>query len=127
MSALTTTWVQICGVDDIAEDTGVCALVGTYQVAVFRVSGVGELFALSNLDPFSETYVMSRGIVGSAGDIVKVSSPMYKHGFDLRTGKSLDDPSVCIPTFRVREESGRVFVAVPQSVCASVERSEVDA
>jgi nitrite reductase (NADH) small subunit len=106
-------WVDVCPLDDIIPNRGVCALVGRYQVAVFRVAPDDELFALSNYDPFSKAFVLSRGIVGSKGDRLKVASPIYKQGFDLRTGQCLDDPSVTIPTFDVRVISGRVQVAHP--------------
>jgi len=72
-----------------------------------------NLYALSNLDPFSRAFVMSRGIVGSKGDIPKVASPMYKQNFDLRTGQCLDDPSVSVATFPVQVVEGRVLVGVP--------------
>src|SRR5207302_1749219 len=93
-----TTWVEVCGVDELVPDRGACALVGRYQVAVFRVSD-GSLYALSNYDPFSGAYVLSRGIVGSKGETPKVASPIYKQAFDLRTGHCLDDPSVRVMTF----------------------------
>jgi nitrite reductase (NADH) small subunit len=105
--------VDVCALDDLTADRGVCALVGGRQVAVFRVSPGGELYALSNYDPFSGAYVLSRGIVGSRDDVPKVASPMYKQTFDLRTGVCLDDPSVSVPTYAVRVVSGRVQVAAP--------------
>jgi len=55
---------------------------------------------------------MSRGIVGSKGDVPKVASPMYKQTFDLRTGRSLDDPTVALPSYRVRARGGRIEIAV---------------
>ena len=76
-------WVDVCAVDQVAMDRGLCALVGDRPIAVFRASPDGALFALSNLDPFSGASVMSRGIVGSSGVIRKVASPMYKQSFDL--------------------------------------------
>src|SRR5438132_14095780 len=84
------TWTDGCSVDDRVLDRGVCALVNGWQVALFRTAPDGELFALSNYDPFSGAYVLSRGIVGSKGDTVKVASPVYKQSFDLRTGQCLD-------------------------------------
>ena len=105
-------WVEICPYDSIYPDTGVCALVDGRQVAVFRLSD-GSLHAVSNFDPFSRAYVLSRGIVGSRGDAVKVASPVYKQSFDLRTGVCLDDPSVSVPTFPVRVLDGRVLLGVP--------------
>ena len=106
-------WIDVCALAELVPDRGVCALVGETQVAVFRVSPDGDLYALSNLDPFSRAFVMSRGIVGSKGDIPKVASPMYKQTFDLRTGRCLDDQSVSVPTFPVRVIDERVQVAVP--------------
>jgi len=109
------TWVDVCPVDRIIPNRGVAALVGPYQVAVFRVhpGDDEELLALSNYDPFSKAYVLSRGIVGSRGDRLKVASPVYKQSFDLRTGECLDDPDVSIATFPVRLVEGRVQVALP--------------
>src|SRR5262245_41457437 len=107
------TWVDVCPLEVIVPGRGVCALVGRHQVAIFRVPGHDELFALSNYDPFSHAFVLSRGIVGSKGDRLKVASPVYKQSFDLRTGECLDKPDVVIPTFAVRVVNGRVEVAVP--------------
>lgn len=107
------TWFDVCAVDDLLPDRGVCALVDGYQVAVFRTSLDGELYALSNYDPFSRAFVLSRGIVGSKGNVPKVASPVYKQNFDLRTGQCLDDPAVSVTAFPVRERDGRVVVGVP--------------
>jgi nitrite reductase (NADH) small subunit len=107
------TWVDVCGVEDLVPDRGVCALAPPYQVAVFRASPGGELYALSNYDPFSGAYVLSRGIVGSKDDVPKVASPVYKQSFDLRTGQCLEDPAVGVRTFPVRAVDGRVLVGVP--------------
>lgn len=107
------TWIDVCAVKDLEFDRGVCALVDGHEVAVFRTSPDGELYALSNLDPFSGVHVLSRGIVGSRGEVPKVASPIYKQNFDLRTGECLDDPAVSVPTFQVRELGGRVLVGVP--------------
>ena len=106
-------WVDVCDLDELPLDRGVCALVGPYQVAVFRVSPDGDLYALSNYDPFSGAHVLSRGIVGSKGEIPKVASPIYKQSFDLRTGACLDDSSVTIATFPVRAVDRRVQVGFP--------------
>ena len=43
-STMEASWNDICGVDEIWPNTGVCALVGTTQIAVFRlVSADGEI------------------------------------------------------------------------------------
>jgi nitrite reductase (NADH) small subunit len=101
-------FVDVCSFADLVPGRGVAALVGAQQIAIFRVGS--EVFALGNRDPFSGANVMSRGIVGSKGDVPKVASPMYKNTFDLRTGTCLEDPSVSLPTFDVRVRDGRVEV-----------------
>lgn len=110
MTVPTITWLDICGLDDLVADRGVCALVGSCQVAVFRVSPTDDLFALSNYDPFSRANVLSRGIVGCRGGRLKVASPIYKQSFDLATGVCLDDATVSVPTYPVRVNDGRVEV-----------------
>ena len=102
-------WVDVVALDELTPGRGVAALVGGRQVAIFLVAS-GELFAVDNHDPFSETYVLSRGLVGDRDGVPKVASPMYKQSFDLRTGRCLDDDSVRIPVYPVRVESGRVQV-----------------
>jgi len=104
-------WIEVCPVDAIVPDTGVCALVGNEQVAIFRLA-TNELFAISNHDPFSGANVLSRGIIGDKNGTPKVVSPVYKQSFALPTGECLDDPSVKLPVYPVRCEDGRVLVAV---------------
>jgi nitrite reductase (NADH) small subunit len=111
LTAPVQTWVDICALEVIVPGRGVCALVGSKQVAIFRLPE-DQLYALSNYDPFSHAFVLSRGIVGSRGDRLKVASPVYKQSFDLRTGECLDDAAVTIPTFAVRVVRGRVEVAL---------------
>jgi nitrite reductase (NADH) small subunit len=118
--ALDGAWVDVCALDDIVPQTGVCALLGRKQVAVFRV-GVDDLYALSNFDPFSKAFVLSRGIIGDRAGVPKVASPVFKQNFDLRSGQCLDDPAVAVTTYPVRLRAGRVevFVAPPAARDAS--------
>jgi len=90
-------------------EAGVAALVGDEHVAVFLVWG-GIVRAIGNVDPFSGASVLSRGIVGTRGDVTFVASPMYKQPFDLATGICLDDPDVCVPVYPVRVVDGVVEV-----------------
>ena len=106
---------QVCAVDAIPLEGGVAALVDGSAVAVFR-SFDGEVFALSNVDPFSGASVLSRGIVGSRGDAPVVSSPMYKQAFDLRTGACLDDAAVRVTTYDVVVVDGVVHVGPAREV-----------
>jgi nitrite reductase (NADH) small subunit len=135
------TWQRICSLDDIVPDTGVCALLGSAQVAVFRVtlpagamhvlasdvevlaaagektvgeadSGIAEaLFAIGNVDPHSGASVLSRGVIGSVGERIVVASPLYKQHFDLRTGACLESPDHAVPTYRVALKDGAIWLA----------------
>ncbi|NUU20534.1 MAG: nitrite reductase small subunit NirD [Streptomycetaceae bacterium] len=96
-------WTAVCRLADLIPGRGVAALVDGEQVAVFR-DREGAVYAVGNRDPFSQAYVMSRGIVGTRGDVPVVMSPMYKEAFDLRTGLCLDgdDEPVALPVYEVR-------------------------
>lgn len=106
-----TKWIDICAVGEIAPNTGVCALVTSEQVAIFRVGDGDEVYALSNYEPFSKAFVLSRGIVGDRNGITKVASPIYKQNFALATGQCLDDEAVNIPTYAARVVEDRVQIA----------------
>ncbi|MEU5883846.1 nitrite reductase small subunit NirD [Spirillospora sp. NPDC047279] len=109
----TARWADVCSYTDLIPERGVCAMVAGVQVAIFKTFE-GELFAVSNFDPFSSAYVISRGILGSRGGTPTVASPMYKDVFDLRSGVCLADPEVALPTFPIRRNpvGDRVEVAL---------------
>jgi nitrite reductase (NADH) small subunit len=108
---------RVCRLEELTPDRGAVALVRGVQVAVFRVrasDGSDAVYALGNLDPFSGAQVLSRGIVGDAGGVPKVASPVYKQAFDLRTGACLDDPDVSVPSYPATVDGdGWVWVEVP--------------
>jgi nitrite reductase (NADH) small subunit len=112
-----TSLVPVCPVEDITRESGVTALVHGKAVAIFRTHA-GQVFALSNYDPFSHASVLARGIVGTrtvAGAPVDfVASPMHKQAFDLRTGRCLDDETIAVPTYDVVVEDGTVLVGGPK-------------
>ena len=108
-SVLIEQWVGVCPFDKLVPGRGVAALVGDEQVAVFRVGD--DVLAVSNHDPFSHANVISRGLVGTRGPVVKVASPMYKQSFDLHTGECLDDPSQSLEVYATRIVDGAVEVA----------------
>lgn len=111
-------WVDVCDLDDLTADRGRAALVGGRRIALFRVSPDDDLFAIDDLDPFCGAPVLSRGVVGTAGDRRKVASPMYKQGFDLVTGECLSDPAVRVAVYPVRRAGDRVEVQVPAALGA---------
>lgn len=99
----------ICSLEDIIENTGVCALINDDQVAVFRLKD-DVLYAVDNLDPFSQANVLSRGLVGESNNIIYVASPIYKQRFNLETGEFLDDPNIKIKTFPVVSKGNKVYL-----------------
>ena len=106
-------WTRVCRLHDIVPNTGVCALVGGRQVAVFRVDD-DRLCAIDNYDPFSRANVLSRGIVGDIKGELVVASPIYKQHFSLASGQCLEDPAVRVPIFHARLEGDTVWVSVRQ-------------
>ena len=115
MIELAVSLTPVCAAETIPLEGGVAALVAGEAVAVFRAHD-GSVFALSNVDPFSGASVLSRGIVGSRGDVPVVSSPMYKQAFDLRTGACLDDAAVQVASYDVTVIEGVVHVGSVREV-----------
>jgi nitrite reductase (NADH) small subunit len=101
-------YVDVCALEEIVPETGVCALVKGRQIAVVRAGD--EVFAVDNFDPFARAFVISRGIVGDHRGAPKIASPIYKQSFDLRTGQCIDDPGVRLTVYAARVRDGRVEV-----------------
>ncbi|MFT4211633.1 MAG: nitrite reductase small subunit NirD [Microbacterium sp.] len=105
-------WVRVCDLADLEVERGRAALVGDEQLALFVIHG-GRVHAVSNRDPYSGAHVISRGIVGSRGEVPTVASPMYKQVFDLRTGICLDTQGGApeqLRTWAVAVQDGGVYV-----------------
>jgi nitrite reductase (NADH) small subunit len=107
-----TGWTAICPYERLEPERGVAALVGDVQIAIFRTHD-GELLAISNFDPYARANVLSRGIVGTRGEVPTVASPLHKQVYDLRTGRCLDLPDVAVATYPVRCRDGIVEVRCP--------------
>ena len=104
-------WIEICHLDDITPNTGVGAIVEDQQIALFRVGHEKRVYALSNQDPFSQAFVMSRGILGDLQGERVVASPIYKQHFSLATGRCLEKKNQKLLVFPSKIEEGRVFVS----------------
>lgn len=109
---------QICHLNDIIPETGVCALIDGKQIAIFRTKK-NDLFALDNYDPFSQANVLSRGLIGGttivneAGtdeEVLYVASPIYKQRFNLATGQCLDDGNVTLGAYQVSLNNDTVML-----------------
>jgi nitrite reductase (NADH) small subunit len=105
---------EICSIDALAENSGVCALVTIngqqQQVAIYYLPDTEQkVFALGNWDPLGQANVMSRGILGNVGDEIVVASPLYKQHFSLISGKCLED-DVSIPVYEIAIEGQNVVL-----------------
>ena len=106
----TANWIDLCGVEDLVSDSGVCALLGDQQVALFYLPAENKVFALGQFDPIGKANVMSRGIIGSSGDDIYVASPLYKQRFRLNDGVCLDDETVSLPCWTAQIVDNRVKI-----------------
>ena len=104
-------WVEVCALDDITPNTGVGALIENKQIALFRVGHEKRVYALSNQDPFSKAFVMSRGILGDLQGERVVASPIYKQHFSLATGRCLEDKDQKLLVFPSKIENGKVWIS----------------
>lgn len=106
-------WQSICTREDLVAGSGVCALVGTEQVALFYLPGEQpQLYAVSNRDPIGHANVLSRGVVGDIDGRLVVASPLYKQHFDLVTGDCLEQQDLQVGVYDVRLDGDTVLVAV---------------
>jgi nitrite reductase (NADH) small subunit len=115
-------WTDVCSVADLQENSGVCALVNSLQVAIFYLGSTNQglnssgnstnldLYAIGNFDPIGKANVLSRGVLGDINGQIVVASPLYKQHFNLETGVCLEDMAVSVPVYACRIENDRVQV-----------------
>jgi nitrite reductase (NADH) small subunit len=105
-------WVDICAVDDLQSDSGVCALVEGKQIAIFYLPQNNDIYAIDNYDPIGKAYVLSRGLIGDIKGEPMVASPLYKQHFSLKTGQCFEDESVKNDVYAIRIENNRVEISI---------------
>ena len=104
-------WITVCKLEDILPETGVCALVGKEHVAIFRPYNSDELYAISNIDPFANASVLSRGIIGEHENELWVASPLKKQRFRLKDGYCLEDEHYSVAHYVVKiDDNGFVQI-----------------
>ncbi|WP_338145318.1 nitrite reductase small subunit NirD [Cryobacterium tagatosivorans] len=105
-------WTSVCSIEALEPLWGEAALVDGLQLALILLPD-GTLYAVTNRDPATGSFVMSRGIVGSKGDRPTVASPLHKQVYDLETGECFTSPGYSLATFPVRVADGVVQVRLP--------------
>jgi NAD(P)H-dependent nitrite reductase small subunit len=104
----TETMTRVCELEQIAPDTGVCALVDGQQVAIFRIGD--NVYAISNSDPFSGANVLSHSITCCIKGQLCIASPIYKQHFCLTSGQCLEDQNVVLDTWTTEIIDGVIYV-----------------
>ena len=104
-------WTEVCDINDIHPNTGVCAQIDQKQIAIFRVNNTDEVYAIGNYDPIGKANVLSRGIMAQLGEHLTVASPLYKQHFDLKTGTCLEEDEK-VPAYNTKVEASKVFVHI---------------
>ena len=105
-------WVDVCSIDDLQPNSGVCVLVDDQQVALFFLPKEETIYAIQNYDPIGKANVLSRGVIGDIKGEPVVASPLYKQHFSLETGRCLEDESIQVDNYAVRMTDGRVQVGI---------------
>ncbi len=103
-------WIPLCPLADILPGSGVCGLIGEHQVAVFRPYADEQVFAISNIDPFAQASVLSRGLIAEHQGDLWVASPLKKQHFRLHDGFCLEDETRSVAHFDARVRGGIVQV-----------------
>lgn len=105
-------WIDVCSVEDLQPDSGICAWAEGRQVALFYMPKDRAVYAVDNYDPIGKANVLSRGMIGDIGGTPMVASPLYKQHYNLQTGVCFEDGNVKIETYPVRIENNRIVVKV---------------
>lgn len=113
-ASFTPQWHDVCHINDLVTNSGVCALVEDRQVALFMTEADDgrHIFAISNWDPVGQANVLYRGIIGSLNTDIVVASPLYKEHYVLETGKCVERKDVSVAVYPVRVDNQRVLVQV---------------
>ena len=109
-----TDWATVCELAQLEPLWAVAALVDDEQLALVLMPS-GTIYAVSNQDPATGSFVMCRGIVGSRGDRDTLTSPLHKQVYDLATGECFTAPDLRLRTYDVRVDAGLVQVRLVAS------------
>ncbi|HIQ44103.1 nitrite reductase small subunit NirD [Ectopseudomonas khazarica] len=106
-------WRPLCRTADLVAGSGIVALAGGQQVALFYLpDSEPQVFAIGNRDPKSGANVIGRGLVGHLGGDLVIASPLYKQHFRLRDGACLEYPEQHLPVWPVRLRGERVEISL---------------
>lgn len=108
-----TSWINVGTIGDFPQDGGAAIKYGKVQIAVFNFTSRGEWYATQNMCPHKKAFVLSRGMIGNAGEIPKVACPLHKKTFSLESGQCTSGDEYSIRTFPVKIEGDSVYLELP--------------
>ncbi len=110
MSIATTKKFLVAEVDAFAEEGGTAARIQGRQIAIFYFKSRNEWYATDNTCPHTVVNVLSRGLLGDSQGEPKITCPMHKKSFSLKSGECLGEEKLSIHTYPVSIENGMVYV-----------------
>jgi nitrite reductase (NADH) small subunit len=99
-------WTKVCGIDDIPRLGARVVKADRGDIAIFR-NADDEVFALRDKCPHKGG-PLSQGIVFGR----KVSCPLHQWIVCLDSGRAQEPDEGCTRSFRVKVESGEVFLQI---------------
>ena len=105
-------WFRAGAVSDFPENAGACVRYSETQIAVFYFARRKEWYACQNLCPHKKQMILSRGMIGTAGQEPKVACPFHKRTFSLRTGECLNASEEAVKVYPVKVEDGLVYIGI---------------
>jgi len=108
-----TQWIKVCSTSDILENGGSCVTIAGEQIAIFNLDNRREWYAVQNMCPHKQQFVLSRGLVGDAQGEPKVACPLHKNNFSLRTGAHLGgNESWQLKTYSIKVEQDDIYLMI---------------
>lgn len=103
-------WYKVAHESKFPTNGGSCINYKGLEIAIFNFSRRAEWYATQNLCPHKKQMILSRGMIGTAGEEPKVACPYHKKTFSLKSGENLNDNLCALATYPVKVEDGHVYV-----------------
>ena len=116
ISTTTINWLFACHVSDVPENGGVCVKLNDEQIALYHFARLESWYATQNECPHRKQMALSRGMIGTQGEIPKVACPFHKKTFSLETGECLNGDDCSIKTYPVKLDGNKVFIGMEPNV-----------
>jgi len=103
-------WINVAKTTDFPVNGGAAVQVNGLQVAIFNFTRRNEWYATQNLCPHKKQMIISRGMIGSENEELKVACPFHKKTFSLKNGKNLNGNECALATYPIKVEGDEVYI-----------------